>query len=167
MFQDGSKADREAFSSLISSEANYVDPMFDWCDRLMRHLEVDRTEICLLTCISLFRYGEDETVGDVGGRVGGGGGGGSDAIGGTFEDAFKEQPTFNRTLLNHYKRVLKAYQHGRKLKVVNKFERLMTEMTRLKAITALQNKMLHTLDKNMLPKLLREEIWSQHVDGKQ
>ena len=33
LFQDNSLVDRAAFNSLISEECNYVDPMFNLCDR--------------------------------------------------------------------------------------------------------------------------------------
>ena len=140
-FQDNSLVDRQAFNTLVSENANYVDPMFNWCDRMKRELQVDMTEICLLACICLFKPDRP----------------------GMIRDAGLDHVSFNNRMLAHYKNVLRAYQQQQHVKVKNKFERLLRELEELKGIATEQNKMLHTFKKGMLPKLLGEELWSQHV----
>lgn len=161
MLQDGSMADRGAFDVFYRPEANYVDPMFHWCHRLKGDLQCDMTEICLLACISLFKF--ETKSADSGSGDGDGGSGSCHRSDGGSDDV--DPDSFCNILLTHFKKVLLAYINGRNLSIRDKFNRLMNEMTTLKAISALQNKMLHYFDKSRLPKLLREELWSQHLQS--
>jgi ecdysone receptor len=128
-------------SCLISHGTDYVEPMYEWCHRLKGDMGVDEAELVLLICISLFHPDESQLEA---GRL-------------------LDTGTFKDKLMLHYANMLEAYQDSRYPNRSSQYN-LIRELKVLRDIANLQNRLLHTLKRGMLPKLLGEELWADRVD---